>query len=127
MNIDRALAALASLSQETRLRLLRLLIQYGETGVPAGFLSQELGIPHNTLSFHLAHLSRAGLVTSQRQGRSILYAANCTVVEDLITFLTENCCAREKDASCGRPSARSDLCAPRGKARGRKSKLFKCV
>ncbi|MCH2547245.1 MAG: helix-turn-helix domain-containing protein, partial [Alphaproteobacteria bacterium] len=62
---------------------------------PAGTLSNQLGIPHNTLSFHLSHLSHAGLVTSNKQGRQMIYAANCEAMNGLINYLNENCCIRE--------------------------------
>jgi DNA-binding transcriptional ArsR family regulator len=100
MNIDHALIAFSALSQETRLSVFKLLIEYGKSGSPAGALSDQLDIPHNTLSFHLAHLTHAGLVTSRKQGRQMIYAANCDTVEGLIDYLKENCCIRE-DASSG--------------------------
>jgi len=113
MDINSALIALSALSQETRLQLFRLLIPYGREGVPAGVISEKLGIPHNTLSFHLTHLKHAGLVVAQRRGRSIIYAANCDVTEELIAFLVENCCTEEKGAVTRKP-----LCVPvKGKAR----------
>lgn len=90
-----ALESFASLSQETRLRVFRLLVEYGREGAPAGAIATELGIPDNTLSFHLSHLSRAGLVTSKKEGRSITYFANHEAIEGLIGFLRENCCERE--------------------------------
>ena len=68
MDIKEALAAFDSLSQDTRLRVFRLLVEYGEAGAPAGALSEALHIPHNTLSFHLSHMSHAGLVVSRREG-----------------------------------------------------------
>lgn len=105
MNLDAAIIALSALSQETRLRVFKLLIEYGRGGTPAGTLSDQLDIPHNTLSFHLSHLSHAGLVTSRKQGRSIIYAANCDVMESLLGYLKENCCIREEDcdADCKTP------------------------
>ncbi len=72
MDTTQALAAFDSLSQDTRLRAFRLLVEYGEPGAPAGALSEVLEIPHNTLSFHLSHMSHAGLVVSRREGRSIM-------------------------------------------------------
>jgi ArsR family transcriptional regulator, arsenate/arsenite/antimonite-responsive transcriptional repressor len=76
VDIKDALAAFDALSQETRLRVFRLLVEYGQAGAPAGTLSEPLHIPHNTLSFHLSHMSHAGLVVSRREGRSIIYRAN---------------------------------------------------
>jgi len=102
MEITEVIAALSALSQETRLKVFKLLIEYGRSGAPAGALSEELDIPHNTLSFHLSHLSNAGLVSSEREGRSIIYSANCEMMEELIRYLGENCCSRENDGSdCG--------------------------
>jgi DNA-binding transcriptional ArsR family regulator len=95
MDIKQALAAFDALSQETRLRVLRLLVEYGEAGAPAGTLSESLNIPHNTLSFHLAHMSNAGLVVSRREGRSVIYRANFEFFSGLIRYMVEDCCRAE--------------------------------
>jgi predicted transcriptional regulator len=95
MEMFDALEAFASLSQETRLRIFRLLIEYGRDGLVPGKLAGELKIPNNTLSFHLSHMAKAGLVSSKKEGRSITYVANTGLVEDLIGFMQQNCCARE--------------------------------
>lgn len=97
MEIKNILKAFMALSQETRLNVFRVLIEYGETGVPAGEISHRLGIPQNTLSFHLTHLSHANLVFSRREGRSIIYNANCELITDLIDFLSKNCCILESN------------------------------
>jgi DNA-binding transcriptional ArsR family regulator len=99
MNLDTALIAFSAISQETRLRVLKLLIEYGRDGAPAGALSDQLEIPHNSLSFHLAQLSHAGLVTSKKQGRSIIYAANNDTIQAMIGYLNENCCIREENCN----------------------------
>lgn len=104
MDIDRAIVALSALSQETRLRVFKLLIEYGAEGTPAGTLSEQLGIPHNTLSFHLSHLSHAGLVTSRRQSRLVIYAANCGAIDSLIGYLKENCCIRGENPMACEPT-----------------------
>ncbi|MDR3448964.1 MAG: metalloregulator ArsR/SmtB family transcription factor [Alphaproteobacteria bacterium] len=104
MDINHAVVALSALSQETRLRVFKLLIEYGVQGTPAGQLSEQLDIPHNTLSFHLSHLSHAGLVKSRRIGRSIIYTASPDVIETLLSFMVENCCARGKSPECCSPS-----------------------
>ncbi len=96
MEIYEALEAFSSLAQETRLKVLKLLIEYGSDGTLAGKIAEQLKIPDNTLSFHLAHMSKAGLVTSKKDGRSITYFANQKLIEGLISFLDENCCAREQ-------------------------------
>lgn len=123
MEINQATAAFGALSQETRLAAFRLLVGTGPEGAPAGSLSEALGIPHNTLSFHLAHLARAGLVSSRREGRSIIYAANFAFVQELVRFLVENCC-RAEFASIREDQRRrrsvielSDCCKPTGEHR----------
>lgn len=95
MDIKDALTAFDALSQETRLRVFRLLVEHGPSGVPAGTLSESLNIPHNTLSFHLRHMSHAGLVVSQREGKSIIYSADFEFFSDLIRYMVENCCRTE--------------------------------
>ena len=84
--------ALAALAQATRLDIFRLLVPLGEAGMPAGMLGERLGIPNATLSFHLQQLKHAGLVIPQRKGTQIIYAANYPAMDDLIGYLTENCC-----------------------------------
>jgi DNA-binding transcriptional ArsR family regulator len=95
MDIKQALTAFDALSQETRLRVFRLLVEHGQSGVPAGALSESLNIPHNTLSFHLSHMSNAGLVVSRRQGRSVIYSANFDFFSGLIRYMVEDCCRVE--------------------------------
>ena len=95
MEILETCEAFASLSQETRLKVFKLLIEYGRDGLVPGKIAEELKIPDNTLSFHLSHMNRAGLVSSKRNGRSISYFANTKLINDLIAFLQSNCCARE--------------------------------
>ncbi len=95
MDIKEALAAFNTLSQETRLRVFRLLVENGQAGAPAGTLSESLHIPHNTLSFHLSHMSHAGLVVSRRKGRSVIYRANFEFFSGLIRYMVEDCCRVE--------------------------------
>ena len=95
MEMYDATEAFASLAQETRLKVFKLLLEYGADGLVPGTIAGELKIPDNTLSFHLSHMSRAGLVTSKKQGRSITYFANVSLIEDLIGYLQENCCVRQ--------------------------------
>lgn len=95
MDIQDALAAFDTLSQETRLKVFRLLVEYGPAGAPAGKLSQSLHIPHNTLSFHLSHMNHAGLVLSRRVGRSVIYSANFEFFSTLIRYMVEDCCRVE--------------------------------
>ena len=95
MDLMKALVAFDALSQETRLRVFRLLVEYGPDGAAAGTLSDSLDIPHNTLSFHLSHMSKAQLVLSRRQSRSIIYSANFDFFTSLIRFMVEDCCRNE--------------------------------
>ena len=95
MDKQDAVVAFGALSQETRLRVFRLLVEYGKDGTAAGTLSETLGIPHNTLSFHLSQMSHAKLVLSQREGRSIIYRANFEFFTDLIRYMVKDCCRME--------------------------------
>jgi ArsR family transcriptional regulator, arsenate/arsenite/antimonite-responsive transcriptional repressor len=87
-----ALAALAALAQDNRLDMFRLLVEAGPEGVPAGQVSDRLGLAPNTLTFHFDRLRDAGLVTVRREGRSMIYAAQFGTMNGLLAYLTENCC-----------------------------------
>ncbi len=106
MDINKALIAFYALSQETRLKVFKILVEYGKTGTAAGTISDRLKIPHNTLSFHLSNLSQAGLITSRKEGRSIIYSANTKAIEGLIGYLSENCCVLEEgcNTDCKTPN-----------------------
>lgn len=93
MDIQKATTLFDALSQETRLKAFRLLVQAGPDGLAAGVLSEKLGTPHNTLSFHLHHLANAGVVSSRREGRSVIYSADFELVRDLIGFMVKDCCS----------------------------------
>lgn len=95
MDIQNAIIMFDALSQETRLRAFRLLVEAGNSGLPAGALSEALGTPHNTMSFHLGHLANAGLVSSRKDGRSVIYSASFDVMQDLIGFMVKDCCSAE--------------------------------
>lgn len=95
MEIFEATEAFSSLAQETRLKVFKLLIEYGSDGVVPGTLAKKLKIPDNTLSFHLSHMNKAGLVRADKNGRSITYFANADLINSLIDFLQENCCTRQ--------------------------------
>ncbi len=98
MNPPAAVEALGALAQEHRLALFRLLVQAGEEGMPAGAIAESLGVPNSSLSFHLAHLTRAGLIQQRRNGRSLIYTADYGAMNALVAYLLENCCA---GADCG--------------------------
>jgi ArsR family transcriptional regulator, arsenate/arsenite/antimonite-responsive transcriptional repressor len=92
MELRQAVAALTALAQETRLRIFRLLVPCGETGVPAGEIAEQLDIPSATLTFHLKELVNAGLIESRREGRSIIYSLHVKGMQQLMTFLAKDCC-----------------------------------
>ena len=87
-----AIAALGALAQEHRLALFRLLVQAGAEGMSAGAIAERLGVPKSSLSFHLSHLTRAGLIHQQRYGRSLIYTAEYATINALVGYLMENCC-----------------------------------
>ena len=93
MEPDQAVTALASLAQEHRLSIFRSLVQVGKDGLAAGAIAEKLGVPPSSLSFHLAHLNRAGLISQERQSRTLIYRADYTVMNRLVAYLLENCCA----------------------------------
>mgnify|MGYP000067028296 CR=1 FL=1 len=102
------IAALAALAQDNRLDAYRLLVQAGPNGLAAGEIAERLKPAPNTLSFHFDRLRHAALVTQRRDGRSLIYAARYDTMNDLLGFLTENCC--EGSADCA-----PDACAPKSK------------
>ena len=102
MQADRVIRALSALAQEHRLAAFRLLVQAGDEGVAAGLLAERLDIPPSSMSFHLAQLANAGLVTQRRESRSIIYSADYTAMNSLMGYLTENCCG---GASCSEAAA----------------------
>ena len=96
MEIQNAVSALASLAQETRLEVFRLLVRAGSRGLPAGEIAEELSVPSATLSFHLKELKSAGIVNCEREGRSLIYSPNFSMMNELLAFLTKNCCQGRK-------------------------------
>lgn len=102
MDSPTVIRALGALAQEHRLAAFRLLVEAGPEGRPAGELADAIGVPGSSMSFHLAQLANAGLVTQQRQGRSIIYSADFAAMNMLLGYLTENCCG---GASCAPAAA----------------------
>ena len=92
MKTKQALSALGALSQETRLETFRQLMRLAPDAIPAGDLAHALDVPPSTLSTHLGILQRAGLVKSERQGRTILYRADLAGARGLVEFLVKDCC-----------------------------------
>ena len=101
MDLETSVATLSALAQPTRLEAFRHLVRSEPKGLPAGEIAKHLDVPHNTMSTHLAILERAGLISSQRQSRSIVYRVDLTGVRSLVVYLLKDCCA-------GRP----ELCQP---------------
>ena len=115
MESEQAILALAALAQPTRLDVFRLLVKHEPEGLAAGDIAKALAVPQNTMSSHLAILSRAGLVTARRISRSIIYRADLATLHKLTSFMVEDCCG-----------GRAEICAPVASckpARGRRAKL----
>jgi DNA-binding transcriptional ArsR family regulator len=107
MDLNAAVTALGALAQEHRLALFRLLVQAGDDGLPAGAIAERLGVPNSSLSFHLAQLRGAGLITQERQHRSLIYRANYPAMNGLVDYLTENCCAGADCSPAAAPTPQS--------------------
>ena len=105
LQADAVIRALAALAQDHRLAAFRLLVQSGAPGIPAGVLAERLGVPPSSMSFHLAQLANAGLVTQRRESRSIIYSADYAAMNGLMGYLTENCCG-------GMPCHDATACEP---------------
>ena len=113
MKGPQAVEALGALAHEHRLAAYRLLVERGPGGLPAGAIAERLGLPPSSLTFHLQHLHRAGLVAQQRTGRQIIYAADFGAMNELIGYLTENCCGGD-NAACA-PAVATD-CKPKSRS-----------
>ena len=105
MEISDIVEALSALAQETRLKVYRLLVEAGPEGMSAGRIGEQLDLPPATLSFHLAHLARAGLARSRQEGRFIYYSADFQNMNALVGYLTENCCGGQSCAPAAKPIA----------------------
>ena len=111
MKEKQALDAFAALSQETRLRIVRLLVEAGPDGMPAGAIGEAVKASSSNLSFHLSHLERAGLVESRREARSIIYSAAYPALGGLIAFLMRDCCKGRPEVCAPVVAALSSCCA----------------
>jgi len=105
---ERTILALGAMAHETRLALFRLLVQAGAQGMAAGAIAEALALPNSSLSFHLAHLTRAGLIHQTRHSRSLIYTADYAAMNALLGYLTENCCG---GAACA-PTASCETSIP---------------
>jgi ArsR family transcriptional regulator len=92
MDAKQAIAVLGALAHETRLEVFRMLVQRGPDGLPAGTIAVELDLPPSSLTFHLQQLTHAGLITQRRVSRQLIYATDFTAMNDVMDYLTENCC-----------------------------------
>ena len=113
MDNEAALLTFAALSQGTRLDVFRLLVTEEPHGLPAGEVARRMAVPHNTMSTHLAVLTRAGLIRSERQSRSIIYRANTDCVRELATFLMKDCCHGRPDVCAPLIAALTPCCGPK--------------
>jgi ArsR family transcriptional regulator, arsenate/arsenite/antimonite-responsive transcriptional repressor len=101
MEKEGAVLALAALAQPTRLEVFRLLVRHEPKGVAAGEIARSLAVPQNTMSSHLAVLSRAGLISAERFSRSIIYRAELSHFRTVMVFMLRDCC-----------EGRAEICAP---------------
>lgn len=101
MTLHQAVGALAALAHEYRLSIYRMLVVAGPEGLNAGTIATRLKLPPSSLTFHLQHLHRAGLITQERQSRQLIYTADFDTMNGLVGYLTENCCG-EAISACSR-------------------------
>lgn len=97
MDEEFAINCFSALAQETRLAAFRLLVRHEPEGLAAGEIARLLDVPHNTMSVHLAVLTRAGLAGSRRQSRSIIYRAQLAQVQEIVGFLVRDCCSESPE------------------------------
>jgi DNA-binding transcriptional ArsR family regulator len=114
MTPHQIVAALGALAHDTRLGAFRLLVEAGPNGLPAGEIAQRLKIAPSSLTFHLQQLSHAGLVTHRRLSRQIIYAMDVTAMNDVVGYLTANCCG---GAACAPACAPAAVKGPKSKRR----------
>jgi len=119
MESEEAVLALAALSQTTRMEAFRALVRHEPDGLAAGDLARLLEVPQNTLSAHLSILSRAHLVSSERQSRSIIYRANLSAFRDIAVFLLRDCCGGRPDVCDPVVQTLQSCCAPKRAERAR--------
>lgn len=103
MKTPAVIEALGALAHEHRLAIYRLLVQRGPEGLPAGAIGQRIGLLPSSPTFHLQNLQRAGLITQRRDSRQLIYSADFTVMNELVGYLTDNCCG-DGSAECCAPA-----------------------
>lgn len=114
-----AVTALGALAHEHRLTIFRLLVEQGPQGLPAGIIAEKVGLQPSSLTFHLQHLTRAGLLVATRASRQIFYAADFAAMSALVGYLTENCCTAS-GASCS-TECQPSIPEPKRSTRSRRS------
>ena len=119
MKPTEAITALGALAHEHRLTIFRLLVEQGPDGLPAGVIAERVGLQPSSLTFHLQHLTRAGLLIATRASRQIFYAADFAAMSSLVEYLTENCCIAS-GASCSE-ECQPTASEPKRTARNRRS------
>jgi ArsR family transcriptional regulator len=117
MESEQAILALAALAQSTRLVVFRLLVKHEPEGIAAGDIARTLAVPQNTMSAHLAVLSRAGLVTGRRSSRSIIYRADLERFQAVVLFMLQDCCNGRPEICAPLVASLAPCCPPSGKQR----------
>jgi ArsR family transcriptional regulator, arsenate/arsenite/antimonite-responsive transcriptional repressor len=123
MESEPVILALSALAQSTRLDVFRLLVKHEPDGLAAGDIAKALAVPHNTMSSHLAILSRANLVSSERDSRSIVYRANLPTLEAVAVFLMKDCCGGKPDLCASLIESLKPCCSPKGKSQKEKANV----
>jgi ArsR family transcriptional regulator, arsenate/arsenite/antimonite-responsive transcriptional repressor len=113
MESENVIVALAALAQPTRLDVFRLLVKHEPEGLAAGDIARALAVPQNTMSSHLSILSRAGLVSAQRFGRSIVYRADLRQFQALTLFMLKDCCDDRPEICAPLIESLTPCCAPK--------------
>jgi ArsR family transcriptional regulator, arsenate/arsenite/antimonite-responsive transcriptional repressor len=114
MQEPQAVSALSALAHQHRLRIFRLLVIAGPSGVPAGAIAEQVGISPTSTSFHLKELDRAGLIKASRDGRFIRYAVHVEGMRQLLAYLTEDCCQGQPELCGSGIAASRALCTSKG-------------
>ena len=117
METEETVLALAALAQPTRLEVFRLLVRHEPKGLAAGEIARALAVPQNTMSSHLAVLSRAGLVSAERFSRSIVYRADLTQLRAVMVFMLRDCCGGRPEICAPLVEDLAPCCPPPGKKR----------
>lgn len=118
MNQSQAVSAFGALSQDTRLSIVRMLVKAGPLGMAAGAIAEAASVAASNVSFHLKELEHAGLVTSRREARSIIYSADYETLSGLIAFLMKDCCGGQPEICA--PALSQSCCAPSPKTKRKK-------